>query len=105
MNARTVKISHARLPTRHGVFKACVYKAADSPHEHLAMVMGDMVLFQERRGVKPIERGARRVSSASSLSFSAACSVMQPISEICVSLAAFTSSATRATVSGSMPKD
>jgi 3,4-dihydroxy 2-butanone 4-phosphate synthase/GTP cyclohydrolase II len=32
--------SEARLPTRHGVFKACVYKAADSPHEHLAMGSG-----------------------------------------------------------------
>jgi len=34
--------SEARLPTRHGVFRACVYKAPDSPHEHLAMVMGDV---------------------------------------------------------------
>jgi 3,4-dihydroxy 2-butanone 4-phosphate synthase / GTP cyclohydrolase II len=34
--------SEARLPTRHGMFKAVVYKAANSPHEHLAMVMGDV---------------------------------------------------------------
>ncbi len=34
--------SEARLPTRHGVFKACVYTAADGPHEHLAMVMGEV---------------------------------------------------------------
>lgn len=34
--------SEARLPTRHGVFKACVYKEPNSPHEHLAMVMGDV---------------------------------------------------------------
>jgi len=32
--------SEARLPTRHGVFKACVYKEPGSIHEHLAMVMG-----------------------------------------------------------------
>ena len=32
--------SEARLPTRHGVFTACVYTAVDGPHEHLAMVMG-----------------------------------------------------------------
>lgn len=36
------KESEARLPTRHGDFRACVYKAPDSPHEHLAMVMGDV---------------------------------------------------------------
>ncbi|CAD5371445.1 3,4-dihydroxy-2-butanone 4-phosphate synthase / GTP cyclohydrolase-2 [Rubrivivax sp. A210] len=36
------RASEARLPTRHGVFKACVYKAPDSPHEHLAMVMGEV---------------------------------------------------------------
>lgn len=34
--------SDARLPTRHGVFKACVYKEPGSSHEHLAMVMGDV---------------------------------------------------------------
>jgi 3,4-dihydroxy 2-butanone 4-phosphate synthase/GTP cyclohydrolase II len=34
--------SEARLPTRHGVFRACVYRAPDSPHEHLAMVMGEV---------------------------------------------------------------
>ena len=34
--------SEARLPTRHGVFRACVYKEANSPHEHVAMVMGDL---------------------------------------------------------------
>ncbi|MFM2055647.1 MAG: hypothetical protein RLY71_32 [Pseudomonadota bacterium] len=34
--------SEARLPTRHGVFTACVYKEPNSPHEHLAMVMGDV---------------------------------------------------------------
>ncbi len=40
---RTVSVeraSEARLPTRHGVFTACVYKAGDL--EHLAMVMGDV---------------------------------------------------------------
>jgi len=36
------KESEARLPTRHGVFKACVYKEPNSIHEHLAMVMGDV---------------------------------------------------------------
>jgi 3,4-dihydroxy 2-butanone 4-phosphate synthase/GTP cyclohydrolase II len=40
--------SEARLPTRHGVFRACVYKAPDTPHEHLAMVMGDV------RGAKDV---------------------------------------------------
>jgi 3,4-dihydroxy 2-butanone 4-phosphate synthase / GTP cyclohydrolase II len=35
--ARVRRESEARLPTRHGVFKACVYKAADSAHEHLAI--------------------------------------------------------------------
>ncbi len=34
--------SEARLPTRHGVFKACVYRQPGSIHEHLAMVMGDV---------------------------------------------------------------
>jgi 3,4-dihydroxy 2-butanone 4-phosphate synthase/GTP cyclohydrolase II len=34
--------SEARLPTRHGVFTACVYKTAAVPHEHLAMVMGEV---------------------------------------------------------------
>jgi 3,4-dihydroxy 2-butanone 4-phosphate synthase / GTP cyclohydrolase II len=34
--------SEARLPTLHGVFKACVYKEPGSIHEHLAMVMGDV---------------------------------------------------------------
>lgn len=34
------KESEARIPTRHGMFTALVYKAPDSPHEHLAMVMG-----------------------------------------------------------------
>ena len=36
------KESEARLPTRHGAFKACVYKEPHSVHEHLAMVMGDV---------------------------------------------------------------
>jgi 3,4-dihydroxy 2-butanone 4-phosphate synthase / GTP cyclohydrolase II len=36
------KESEARLPTRHGVFKACVYREPDSIHEHLAMVMGEV---------------------------------------------------------------
>jgi 3,4-dihydroxy 2-butanone 4-phosphate synthase/GTP cyclohydrolase II len=40
--ARVRRESEARLPTRHGVFKACVYKAAGSAHEHLAMVMGEV---------------------------------------------------------------
>ncbi|MDE2395689.1 MAG: bifunctional 3,4-dihydroxy-2-butanone-4-phosphate synthase/GTP cyclohydrolase II [Burkholderiales bacterium] len=40
--AKVRRESEARLPTRHGVFKACVYKAPDSPHEHLAMVMGEV---------------------------------------------------------------
>jgi 3,4-dihydroxy 2-butanone 4-phosphate synthase/GTP cyclohydrolase II len=34
--------SEARLPTRHGVFTACVYRSPDSTHEHLAMVMGEV---------------------------------------------------------------
>ncbi|MDQ0038988.1 3,4-dihydroxy 2-butanone 4-phosphate synthase/GTP cyclohydrolase II [Variovorax boronicumulans] len=34
--------SEARLPTRHGVFTACVYRSPGSPHEHLAMVMGQV---------------------------------------------------------------
>jgi 3,4-dihydroxy 2-butanone 4-phosphate synthase/GTP cyclohydrolase II len=34
--------SEARLPTRHGVFTACVYRSPDSAHEHLAMVMGEV---------------------------------------------------------------
>jgi len=34
--------SRARLPTRHGVFTAHVYHAANSPHEHVAMVLGDV---------------------------------------------------------------
>lgn len=34
--------SEARLPTRHGVFTARVYRTPDSPHEHLAMVMGTL---------------------------------------------------------------
>ena len=36
------KESEARIPTRHGMFTALVYKAPDSPHEHLAMVMGNV---------------------------------------------------------------
>lgn len=36
------KASEARIPTRHGMFTALVYKAPDSPHEHLAMVMGNV---------------------------------------------------------------
>ncbi|RZS46668.1 bifunctional 3,4-dihydroxy-2-butanone-4-phosphate synthase/GTP cyclohydrolase II [Sphaerotilus mobilis] len=34
--------SEARLPTRHGMFTACVYRAQGGEHEHLAMVMGDL---------------------------------------------------------------
>lgn len=41
------KESEARLPTRHGVFKACVYKDPGSIHEHLAMVMGDVEHAEE----------------------------------------------------------
>lgn len=37
-----MKESEARLPTRHGVFRACVYREPQSVHEHLAMVMGDV---------------------------------------------------------------
>lgn len=36
------KESEARIPTRHGMFSALVYKAPDSSHEHLAMVMGNV---------------------------------------------------------------
>jgi len=36
------KESDARIPTRHGMFTAHVYKAPDSPHEHLVMVMGEV---------------------------------------------------------------
>ena len=36
------KASEARLPTRHGVFRACVYQQPGSSHEHLAMVMGEV---------------------------------------------------------------
>lgn len=36
------KESEARIPTRHGMFTALVYKAPDNPHEHLAMVMGNV---------------------------------------------------------------
>lgn len=36
------KASEARIPTRHGMFTALVYKAPESPHEHLAMVMGNV---------------------------------------------------------------
>lgn len=34
--------SVARLPTRHGVFSARVYRSPDSAHDHLAMVLGDV---------------------------------------------------------------
>lgn len=34
--------SEARIPTRHGVFRACVYRSHGSEHEHLALVMGDV---------------------------------------------------------------
>ena len=40
--AKVKRESAARLPTRHGVFRACVYRMPDSPHEHLAMVMGEV---------------------------------------------------------------
>lgn len=36
------KESEARIPTRHGMFTAVVYKEPTSPHEHLAMVMGEV---------------------------------------------------------------
>ncbi|MDP9932788.1 bifunctional 3,4-dihydroxy-2-butanone-4-phosphate synthase/GTP cyclohydrolase II [Variovorax paradoxus] len=42
-HAQVRRESEARLPTRHGVFTACVYKSPDASHEHLAMVMGDLV--------------------------------------------------------------
>lgn len=34
--------SEAKIPTRHGVFRAHVYRSVGSPHEHVAMVMGDV---------------------------------------------------------------
>lgn len=40
--AQARKESQARIPTRHGMFTALVYKSSASPHEHLAMVMGDV---------------------------------------------------------------
>lgn len=40
--AQVRKESQARIPTRHGMFTALVYKSSASPHEHLAMVMGDV---------------------------------------------------------------
>ena len=36
------KESEARIPTRHGMFTAHVYKAPGSLHEHLVMVMGNV---------------------------------------------------------------
>lgn len=36
------KESAARIPTRHGMFNALVYRGTGSPHEHLAMVMGEV---------------------------------------------------------------
>ena len=36
------KESEARIPPRHGMFTAHVYKAPDSLHEHLVMVMGNV---------------------------------------------------------------
>jgi 3,4-dihydroxy 2-butanone 4-phosphate synthase/GTP cyclohydrolase II len=36
------KESEARIPTRHGMFTAHVYKAPDSLHEHLVMLMGNV---------------------------------------------------------------
>lgn len=36
------KESEARIPTRHGMFTAHVYKSPASPHEHLVMVMGNV---------------------------------------------------------------
>lgn len=39
--------SEARLPTRHGMFTACVYKSIGSPHEHLALVMGDVAAAED----------------------------------------------------------
>ncbi|WP_137894652.1 bifunctional 3,4-dihydroxy-2-butanone-4-phosphate synthase/GTP cyclohydrolase II [Ramlibacter sp. 2FC] len=40
--AQVHKESQARIPTRHGMFTALVYKSPASPHEHLALVMGDV---------------------------------------------------------------
>lgn len=37
-----IKESEAKIPTRHGVFKACVYQSVTGNHEHLAMVLGDI---------------------------------------------------------------
>ncbi len=34
--------SEARIPTRHGVFRACVYRSHGSEHEHVALVMGEV---------------------------------------------------------------
>ena len=34
--------SEARLPTKHGMFTACVYRSPGSEHEHLAMIMGNL---------------------------------------------------------------
>lgn len=36
------KESEARIPTRYGTFRACVYKSPESENEHLAMIMGDI---------------------------------------------------------------
>ncbi len=38
--AQLRKESEARIPTRHGIFTAHVYKSSGSSHEHLVMVMG-----------------------------------------------------------------
>ncbi|WP_114968246.1 bifunctional 3,4-dihydroxy-2-butanone-4-phosphate synthase/GTP cyclohydrolase II [Rhodoferax ferrireducens] len=38
--AQVFKESEARIPTRHGVFTALVYKSPTDSHEHIAMVMG-----------------------------------------------------------------
>ncbi|WP_198083458.1 bifunctional 3,4-dihydroxy-2-butanone-4-phosphate synthase/GTP cyclohydrolase II [Variovorax sp. E3] len=34
--------SEAKIPTRHGLFRTCVYREAGSPHEHVALVLGDV---------------------------------------------------------------
>ncbi|CAM2188465.1 3,4-dihydroxy-2-butanone 4-phosphate synthase / GTP cyclohydrolase-2 [Paraburkholderia sacchari] len=41
-NTNIWRESEAMLPTRHGVFRAYVYRDAGSPHEHLALVLGDV---------------------------------------------------------------
>lgn len=42
MTPRIVKISHARLPTRHGEFEAHAYRNAETGVEHLVLTLGDL---------------------------------------------------------------